>query len=109
MQINDKQTLPIGVTPKDRDGKVLKALPAGAMITFTSSNPAVAGVQARDGDPFNVDITSTDIGTATITVHVDGMTRKDGSPVPDETLDLEVINSEPDSLNLLAGEPVEES
>jgi hypothetical protein len=109
MQMTDKQTTPVGVAPKDRDGKLLKTLPAGATITFTSSNEAVCGIAVRADDPFNVDVTSGDVGTATITAHVDGMTRKDGSPVPDETIEIEVTNSEPDSLNLTAGEPVEES
>lgn len=101
--MTNKQTLPIGVTLLDQDGQPFVALPVGATISFVSDNPAVCGVALRP-DGMNADITSGLVGTATITIHAEGVT----PPVPDDMVVVTVVNSAPGSLNVTVGAPVDE-
>lgn len=101
--MTDRQTLPIGVTLLDQDGQTFTELPTGASITFVSDNPAVCGVVVRP-DGMNADITSGQVGTATVTIHAEGL----ATPVADDTVVVTVVNSLPGSLNVTVGAPVDE-
>lgn len=100
------QKLPVGVTILDAGGEpfaTLEELPAGSVVTFESSNPSVVGVSVR-ADGLNADLSSDDIGTATITITA---LKPDGSHLqgsPDVT-EVTVSHAVPGAINVTFGAP----
>jgi len=107
IKLTNKQTVSGGVTILDEDKQPFDAVPDGVTLTFVSSDPAVAAVTVRP-DGLNIDVATGKNGNATLTVHVEGMTRKDGSPIPDDVTSISVVNSQPDALNFTFGAPQDE-
>lgn len=107
MTLTNKQTVSGGVTILDEDKQPFTELPEGVKLTFVSSNPEVAAVTVRE-DGMNIDVATGKNGTAILTVHVDGITKKDGSAIPDDVTNIIVKNSQPDSLNFTFGAPADE-
>lgn len=103
ISMTDKQKCPAGITIVDVDGQPLKSRPEGATITFASTDPSIADF-AVDGDGLNGTITSGQVGAATINVSV---VLPDG-PTLTGSLEVEVTNSLPGSVNFTAGTPVDE-
>jgi hypothetical protein len=103
VQLVSDQKLPIGVTILDKGGEPFASPPPGTTVTFESSDPTIVGVTVRP-DGLNADLSSDNIGVATITVSaVKGNgTHLQGSP---DTLEVTVINAEPGSMNLTVGAP----
>ena len=101
--MNDKQHVSAGVSILDADGQPFAAVPADMTVAFASDNPAVADfVVGPDG--MNGDVTSGQVGTATITATV---TFPDSTTLTD-TLAVAVQNSAPGSANFTVGTPVDE-
>jgi hypothetical protein len=104
------QTLPVGVTLLGQGTPPipytsLDELPGWA-VTFESSDPSVVGVVVRE-DGLNADLTSDNVGTATITITV---TKPDGTALagtPDVT-EVTVVNALPGNANVTFGAPVDE-
>lgn len=100
------QKIPVGVTLLDKGGEAyatLADLPAGSSVTIESSNPTVVGVTMRP-DGLNADLSSDDIGTATITITA---LKPDGSHwggSPDVTT-VNVVHAEPGNVNVTFGAP----
>jgi hypothetical protein len=107
--LNDQESIVCGIAPTDLDNKPIASLPSGATVTYTSTDPSVCGV-VPSADGMSVTVTSGNPGTASVTVHVQGIVDSKGNPiaVADETLDFEVVNSAPGALNFTAGDPVPE-
>ena len=105
--LTNKQKVSGGVTILDEDGQPFDALPEGVTLSFVSSNPDVVGVAVRP-DGMNVDLSTGRNGNATLTVHVEGMTKPDGSPIPDDVTNITVVNSKPGALNFTLGAPEDE-
>lgn|SRR5678815_1109544 len=107
-QMTDLQSIPFKISPEDKDGKRITRLPAGAVATVTSSDPTVVGVTVdatpAPGEMVSGTLTSGNPGTATVTAHIEGLKLADGSNVPDESIDFEVTNSEPNALNFTVGD-----
>lgn len=100
------QKLAIGVTILDKGGEPFASVPAGYAVSFVSSDASTVGVIVRP-DGLNADLSSDNIGVATITVSAqkpDG-THLAGSP---DTLEVTVINAEANSMNLTVGAPEQE-
>lgn len=97
------QKVAIGIGIVDLGGELFAEKPPGYDVRFESSNPSVVGVAVRP-DGLNADLSSDDIGVAVITVSAqrpDG-THLRGSP---DTIEVTVINAEPDAMNLTVGAP----
>ena len=104
VRLTNKQKVSGGVTILDEDGQPFDTLPEGVQLSFVSSDPAVAEVTVRP-DGMNIDIATGKNGNATLTVHVEGMTKPDGSAIPDDVTNISVVNSSPGSLNFTLGAP----
>lgn len=107
IQLTNKQKVSGGVSILDEDGQPFTSLPEGVSLAFTSSDPEVLGVSVR-ADGMNVDLSTGKNGSAVLTVHVDGMTMPDGSPIPDDVTNVSVVNSKPNALNFTLGAPEDE-
>lgn len=57
-------------------------VPAGATVTFTSSDESVATVTSDPSNPTTGSISPVGVGSADISVSVDGANEPDGSPIP---------------------------
>lgn len=80
----------------DDHGDVAEA-PEGATVTFSSDTPDVATVETDTENPLQGDITPVAVGTANITASVAGATEPDGTPFPDQTVQVTVSAGEADS------------
>jgi len=105
VQMTNRQKVAIGATILDQDGQPYAALPEGATLSFTSSDPSVAAVTVRE-DGINADVTSGTNGTATITV--DYVPAGEDPDLPSETVEVTVVNSNPATMNLTVGAPTDE-
>lgn len=113
MDLNDKQTGHAGVTILDQDKQPYESLEAlkvdqpGAALAFTSSDDTIAKVTVLPNG-LDIDIASGRVGKAVITATPTSIVKRDGSPLPAATLDINVTNSKPDSLNFTPGQPTDE-
>lgn len=101
--MTDRQHAPAGVTILDEDGQPFASLPDGFSLAFNSSDPNVADFTVGP-DGMNGDITSGQVGTATITASVnfpDGTLKAD-------SISVSVTNSAPGVPNFTAGMPIDE-
>lgn len=103
LTLTDKQLAPAGVTLLDEDGQKIEILPSDYVVTFESSNPAVAEFEVGP-DGMNGEVTSGKVGSSVITATV---TFPDGT-VKSDTISVSVLNTAPASVNFTAGEPLPE-
>lgn len=101
--MTDKQHVAAGVSILDQDGQPFLTLPPGITVTFSTSDSTIAGVTVQP-DGMNIDVTSGNVGIATVTALVAGMPTGDIS----DTLAVAVTNSAPGSVNFTVGSPVDE-
>lgn len=102
--MTDRQMVPVGATILDQDGQPYAQLPAGVTVKFETSDDTILDVEVQP-DGMNANIRSDRVGTATITVSVEGV----DPPIPADTVEITVINSQPGSLNLTVGAPADET
>jgi len=95
----------------DTDGQPFSKLPDGASITYIAADDTIVGVEPFD-EPGDFDrwITSGKDGTTDVVVHIDGLTKGDGTALAldDLTFLFEVTNSDPATLAGTVGAAVPE-
>lgn len=101
--LTDKQQVSAGITILDQDGQPFASVPPGANVTFSTSDPEVAPITVA-ADGLNINVTSGKVGHATITASA---SLADGTTLGD-TLEVDVVNSTPGSLNFTVGTPTDE-
>jgi hypothetical protein len=96
-----KQKAAAALALLDADGQALPGLPAGAVSSFPSSNPAVSSFSV-DSSGLAGEVNSGEIGTARI---IGRVTLADGR-ILEDTLDVTILPTAPERVAFSVGSPV---
>jgi hypothetical protein len=108
LQLQDVQKVPYQLTAVDKDGNPTGALPAGATVAVSSSDPAMATV-VPDATPAAGSVASgfivggTKLGTVQISAAV---TNADGSAGPTGAVSIDIVSGPAASIAMNLGTPV---